>query len=66
MSDDDVWLTKLTALSLQYPSTAQLDQGSGETGFAWFWRCSRAIGSGDALARRHKGGEYPYLSLYGS
>lgn len=66
MSDDDVWLTKLTALSLQYPSTSQLDQGSEETAFAWFWRCSRAIGSGDALARRHKAGEYPYLLLYGS
>ena len=66
ITHDDIWLAKLTALALQYPSLSQLDQGSGETVFSWFWRCVRAIGSGDALARRHKRGEYPYLQLYGA
>ena len=62
---NDVWLNKLTMLSLQYPSLLQMDQGSGESAFSWYWRCLRAVGAGDDLARRHVSGEYPYLQLYG-
>ena len=63
---DDVWLPKLTALALQYPALSHLEQASGESAFDWFWRCSRAVGAGDALALRHKRGEFPYLQLYGT
>jgi hypothetical protein len=66
IAQDDVWLPKLTALSLQYPFLSMLDQAIGESVFAWFWRCVRSVGSGDALARRHRRGEYPYLKLYGT
>ena len=65
VSNEEIWLTKLTTLTLQYPSLGQLDQGAGESAFNWFWRSSRALGSRDVLARHHLRGEYPYLKLYG-
>ena len=63
---DDVWLDKLTTLSLQYPSLLHLEQAIDESVFAWFWRCMCAVGNGVDLARRHARGEYPYLQLYGT
>eukprot|EP00966_Prymnesium_polylepis_P208339 4826291-Prymnesium_polylepis.2 len=66
ITQDDVWMPKLTALALQYPALSHLDQASGESVFNWFWRCSRAVGAGDALALGHRRGEFPYLKLYGT
>ena len=63
---DDVWLNKLTMLSLQYPSLLHLEQATDESVFAWFWRCMSAVGTGLDLARRHARGDYPYLQLYGA
>ena len=65
MTHDDVWLNKLTVLTMQYPVLAELDQGCGETAFAWYSRCSLAVGSGRSLAKRHVAGGYPFLELYG-
>ena len=55
-----------STLAAVYPSLSQLDQASEESIFAWFWRCLRAVASGDELARRHRRGEYAYLKLYGT
>ena len=63
---DDVWLNKLTVLSLQFPTLSQLDRAVGEAAFHWFSRCWCAICSGDALAERHRRREFPYLQLYGA
>lgn len=62
---DDIWFNKLTVLTLQYPALSNMDQGAGESVFAWYARCACAICSGKELAQRHVRGESPYLQLYG-
>ena len=66
MKDSDLWLNKLTAVVMQYTALEHMDQGSGESAFDWFWRCSRAIGSSASLAERHRNEELPFLRLHGS
>jgi hypothetical protein len=66
MKDPDLWLNKLTVLTMQYPALEHMDQGSEEPAFSWFWRCYHAVGSGESLAARHYGGEHPFLLLHGS
>ena len=38
LKDDDLWLNKLTIIVMQYPALDNLDQGSDESAFQWFWR----------------------------
>ena len=65
MTDDEVWLNKITVLSFQYSGSLHVDQGGEESVFHWYSRCVRILRSGAALARRHFRGESPYLELYG-
>ena len=66
MRDRDVWLNKLTVLVMQYPALENIDQGSYETAFDWYWRLRHAVGSSEALAQRHVRGELPFLRLHGT
>lgn len=65
MTHDDVWLAKLTALTLQVPALTELDQGPEESAFEWYRRCQRSVGSVQDLAVRHLKGEFPFLQLHG-
>ena len=66
MSDDDLWLNRLTLLALRQPSLSDLEKGAQETAYAWYQRCCTAVDDGTALALRHKQGVFPYLELYGT
>ena len=66
MSDDDLWLNRLTLLALRQPSLSDLEKGAQETAYAWYQRCCTAVDDGTALALRHKQGGFPYLELYGT
>jgi hypothetical protein len=65
-ADEDMWLNKLTALTLEYPTLSALVNGEGEPAFAWYGRCYAAVAGGRGLALAHKAGEMPFLKLYGS
>ena len=64
-SSDDIWLNRLTLLSLRHPILADVEQGAGESAYSWYARCYAAATDGDVLARRHRDGDFPYLKLYG-
>ena len=64
-SDDNLWLNKLTLLTLQHPSLADLEKGADERAYAWYVRAYAAVADGLDMAQRHRSGEYPYLKLYG-
>ena len=66
LSDDDLWLGKLTLLATQYPQLADLAKGEQETVYAWHARCYAAVADGRALARRHLKQERPFLLMYGT
>ena len=65
MSDDDLWLDKLTMLSIRHPSLADVAKGDAESCYDWYGRCCSAADDECSLALRHKKGERPYLKLYG-
>jgi hypothetical protein len=65
MMSDELWLDRLTLLSLSNPVLADLDRGAEETAYAWYVRCHAAVDDGHTLARRHKESGIAYLQLYG-
>ena len=68
MSDDDLWLDRLTLLAIRHPSLADLAKGPNESAYMWYVRCQAAADQGRSLALQHldKGGKRPYLQLYGT
>ena len=65
MSDDDMWLDRLTLLSLSNRILADLDRDAEERAYAWYARCHAAVDYGNTLARHHKESGIAYLELYG-
>ena len=66
LSDEDLWMDKLTVLVLAHPVLSDLDKGVDESCYMWYARCERAISDGSAMARQHKAGAHPYLSTLGT
>lgn len=48
-SDDDMWLDRLTLLSLRHPTLADLAKGAEETAYAWYIRCHAAAADGNVV-----------------
>jgi hypothetical protein len=66
---DDLWLDRLTLLSIRFPIIADLAKGAEETVMAWYGRCSIACDDGTALAIKHvenKSASQAYLELFGN
>ena len=63
MSDDDVWMDKLTSLMLQHQVLADMDKGPEETYMQWHVRCYQAVADGSAMATKHKEGAMPFLKM---
>ena len=63
---EEIWLDKVTSLTLLYSGLAHLEQGADESPFAWYARCRRGVASGERMALAHARGEMPYLRMYGS
>ena len=59
-SDDNMWLDRLTLLSLRHPTLADLVKGTEETAYAWYIRCHAAAANGSTLALQHKLGNQPF------
>jgi hypothetical protein len=55
MSDDEMWLGKLTLLSLQHPGVSDLAKGEQETVYAWYTRCHAAARDGEDLEGQRGG-----------
>ena len=61
-----VWMERLTLLVLEHPVLSDLDKGVGESWSQWYARLLSVLADGSAMALKHKAGEYPFLSLYGT
>ena len=66
MDDEGVWMERLTLLVLEHPVLSDLDKGVGESWSQWYARLLSVLADGSAMALKHKAGEYPFLSLYGT
>mmetsp|Transcript_60060 Transcript_60060/g.133853 ORF Transcript_60060/g.133853 Transcript_60060/m.133853 type:complete len:115 (-) Transcript_60060:2038-2382(-) len=63
MSTDDVWLDRLTILTVSHPALSDLEKGADETAYAWYTRCYAAVDAGNALALGHLRDWCAYLDL---
>ena len=62
LSNEDMWLTRLTLLLNLFPGAAHLERGDDEqTAHAWYWRCRRALISASTMAQQHRSGMMPYM-----
>ena len=65
MTDDDLWMNKMTSLVLRYPVLMHVHQRMGERIYEWFARSYMRAADAVVLARRHKENLHPFLKLYG-